>query len=252
LSLWPSKKQWNTWSTPSKLTAIGTLLAILALGFYFLEKGFNICAWILNRQNPIPPKIEQSLTMLSSKYKPGVEVDGIIWEKEFETHIFSFKNNSESVDLLDLRIQVELPGAIISYKVLDNKGCQDLSLSQDKLPSGLKEKNTHLMTKNIEYYTNNLSINAIKLYPMAKFSINILLSHLVKDHGGIITIKYRYLLPEGKYNKYSVGYPVEYLNKKTNQLFINFKKPITDEYEGHFLFIPKMPITFKPKGAIQQ
>jgi hypothetical protein len=54
LSLWPSKKQWNTWSLPSKLTAIGVLLAILALGFYFLEKGLNIYAWIFqNRPKPM-------------------------------------------------------------------------------------------------------------------------------------------------------------------------------------------------------
>jgi hypothetical protein len=53
LNLLPTKNQWNTWSLPSKLTAIGTLLGFLSLGLYFLEKTFNVLDWIL-QENPIP------------------------------------------------------------------------------------------------------------------------------------------------------------------------------------------------------
>jgi hypothetical protein len=238
-------------------------ILLLIIFFIFIRKiwtnEIDIMRWLKKPSDIIPvkektilPTIEPSITMLQSKYKPGVEVNGIIWERDFETHIFSIKNNSESTDILDLRIYIELPGAIITYKVLDSNGCQDLSLSQAKLPAGIQEKKSGLMKENIEYYINNISINAIKLFPKAKFKINILLSHIVKDHGGNITIKYRYLSPEGKYEKFVIGYPINYKDKQTNQLFINIENPITGEYEGHFLFIPKKKIIFTPNGSVQQ
>jgi hypothetical protein len=45
LILWPTKKQWDLWSLPSKLTAIGTLLGLLALCFYFIEKAVIMFEW---------------------------------------------------------------------------------------------------------------------------------------------------------------------------------------------------------------
>ena len=37
MSLWPSRSQWRVWSLPSKLTAIGTLLAIVSLALYSVD-----------------------------------------------------------------------------------------------------------------------------------------------------------------------------------------------------------------------
>jgi hypothetical protein len=34
----PSRKQWSTWSLPSKLTAIGTYIGLLSLGLYVIDK----------------------------------------------------------------------------------------------------------------------------------------------------------------------------------------------------------------------
>ena len=41
-NLIPSNKQWNSWSLPSKLTAIGTLVGILSFGSYLVEKGYGV------------------------------------------------------------------------------------------------------------------------------------------------------------------------------------------------------------------
>ena len=38
MRLWPTKKQWLSWSLPSKLTALGTLITIISLGLYLLDK----------------------------------------------------------------------------------------------------------------------------------------------------------------------------------------------------------------------
>lgn len=39
LGLVPTRKQWKAWSLPSKLTAIGTLIAVLSFVLYLFEKG---------------------------------------------------------------------------------------------------------------------------------------------------------------------------------------------------------------------
>ena len=59
MSLWPKKKQWNSWSLPSKLTAIATFLAILSFGFYLAEKTFNILDWAMQdeQQSMMRPEI---------------------------------------------------------------------------------------------------------------------------------------------------------------------------------------------------
>lgn len=38
----PSRKQWESWSLPSKLTAIGTLVGVLGFAAYLIEKGYGI------------------------------------------------------------------------------------------------------------------------------------------------------------------------------------------------------------------
>ena len=42
MKLWPTEKQWQGWSLPSKLTAIGALLAVMSLGIYIIKEVFQI------------------------------------------------------------------------------------------------------------------------------------------------------------------------------------------------------------------
>jgi hypothetical protein len=199
-----------------------------------------------------PPTITPSLMISGLKYEPGVEIDGIVWKKEFEIHNLNIQNSSESIEVYDVRIEIELPGAIISYKMFENNGSQDISFSQRKLPAGIGQKGKNVMRENVEYYINQLSISAAKIFPKANFSVTILLSHIVKDHGGTIGIKYRYMLPDGKSTSKSSVYPIEYLSNDSNQLRINHEKPITGTYDGNFLFVPKKQLNFSPSGKVSQ
>ena len=108
------------------------------------------------------------------------------------------------------------------------------------------------MRENLEYYINNLSINAARIFPNGNLSVNILLSHVTKDHGGTIGIKYRYDLPDGKMISKSFVYPIEYLSNDNNKLRINIENPIIGKYDGHFLFIPKNQLIFHSNGKVSQ
>jgi hypothetical protein len=65
MSLWPSRQQWRQWSLPNKLTAIGTLLGVISVCFYGLEKVFQLKDLILHApaQSPkatITPETSES------------------------------------------------------------------------------------------------------------------------------------------------------------------------------------------------
>lgn len=49
----PTKNQWNNWSLPSKLTAIGTLVGILSFAAYLVEKGYGLSSIYNNDKNRI-------------------------------------------------------------------------------------------------------------------------------------------------------------------------------------------------------
>ena len=64
MSLWPSKQQWQKWSLPSKLTAIGALLGVISLGLYGLEKAFQLKDLIFSNTHRVPlrqPRFAESV-----------------------------------------------------------------------------------------------------------------------------------------------------------------------------------------------
>jgi hypothetical protein len=75
MSLWPEKNQWNSWSLPSKLTAIGTLLAILSFGLYLAEKTFNILDWAAkeNQQTMMRPEVSVAFQFPYEKVNNSVQ-----------------------------------------------------------------------------------------------------------------------------------------------------------------------------------
>ncbi len=52
--MWPKKKQWNSWTLPTKWAVIGSVIAILAFCGYVVEKALNISNWAMqDAQNSV-------------------------------------------------------------------------------------------------------------------------------------------------------------------------------------------------------
>jgi hypothetical protein len=62
---WPSRRQWKSWSLPSKLTAIGTLVGVISLFLYGVEKSFNVLALIKGRSHQESKLIVQPSVMIT-------------------------------------------------------------------------------------------------------------------------------------------------------------------------------------------
>jgi hypothetical protein len=249
MKIFPSKKQWADWSMPSKYTFVGTFVGIIGLilgSIYYFAPIINS-----SMQKTSPPNILPSIVMLSTKYKPGLKVDGVTWRKDFENHILKIENKSKDTECYDLRVDLELPGAIIDYKVHESRGTQDITFSKPKLPAGISDKYSNLLKEDIEYYTNNLSINVAKMFPVSEFSTNIILSQMSKDFGGTITLEYRYKLSDDEIEKRSFVYPIKFIKNDSNQLHIDIESPIIGTFEGRFIIESKAPVIFGSDGTVR-
>ena len=97
MSLWPSRQQWQRWSLPSKLTFIGTLLAVISLGLYGIEKAFQLKDLIFSYTNQVPLK--------QPRFAENVEF-----------FIFSLGGNSSSYKVADLEKEPRQPFNFSGFK----------------------------------------------------------------------------------------------------------------------------------------
>ena len=197
-----------------------------------------------------PPKVIPSI-ITETHYSPGLRIHDIIWQEDYADHLLTVENRSDSRDIFDLRLELELPGPILYYKQFEDTGSQDLSFSQLKPPAGIAQKDSLLLHETIDYYTNNLLISAVKLFPKSKFSLNIVLRHITKDPGKIF-LNYRYLMPDGQYQNKSLAYSIDYSKSGNNHLFVNVEHPLTGKVEGSYMFIPKDKLILAPDGSIRK
>ena len=72
MNLWPTRSQWQSWSLPSKLTAVGTLIGVISLGLYGIEKAFNLKDILLHRDRA---KTESSRPQVSPTQKATPQTD---------------------------------------------------------------------------------------------------------------------------------------------------------------------------------
>jgi hypothetical protein len=91
----PTRKQWKSWSLPSKLAAIGTLVGILGFGGYIIEKGYGISqAFNFSR-----PKVESVFVVVEFENEKDQKVtistrgDAFLWHPGTEGNheIYTFE-----------------------------------------------------------------------------------------------------------------------------------------------------------------
>ena len=119
LSLWPSKRQWCSWTLPSKLTAIGVLVGLLAIVLFFVD--------YLSRPNlaDIVRTIgEENRTELRKKYPTahmvfGVFQDGFVVPKGQMPENLEIEWSTGRVRSVDNDVLlVTLPDMVLNGKLL--------------------------------------------------------------------------------------------------------------------------------------
>jgi hypothetical protein len=125
ISLWPSKKQWDCWSLPSKLTAIGALVGITAILL-------SIVLFVLNFL--FAPDVEKIVRKVAEEYKEelsvnypasytvfGVSQDGFIVPKGLVPPNSDIQwNTAKVIELSESKIKIFVPNMTINTET--NKG----------------------------------------------------------------------------------------------------------------------------------
>ena len=72
------------------------------------------------------PKLDCSITSSSVNYAEGLPIDGVTWEKDFREYFLWIRNKSEQVDIYDLKIDMDMIGAIVKYEISSQQGCEEI------------------------------------------------------------------------------------------------------------------------------
>ena len=151
MSLWPSRQQWRTWSLPSKLTAIGTLLGVISLGLYSLDKVFQLKDLIFGDTSRVPLrllefKITTTPVELPGRNESPLSVANI---QNRRLHILEIRNPNK-IPFSNLQLWTQFPEAILSVKsreasasyivvAVENWDKQPLSVAGDETDPSMVE-----------------------------------------------------------------------------------------------------------------
>jgi hypothetical protein len=125
MNLWPSKKQWNDWKLPSKLTAIGALVGVVALILAVLLFVLNLI-FTPNVEKIVRRVADECKAELIKKYPTaytvfGVSQDGFIVPKGLVPPNSDIKwNTAKIIELSEHTIKVFVPHMTINTET--NKG----------------------------------------------------------------------------------------------------------------------------------
>jgi tetratricopeptide (TPR) repeat protein len=240
--------------------SVGVMIALSVI-FIMLFTGATCgISHQLKREKVTPveiPEFDCFITSPSLNYVEGLQVDGIVWQKDFREYTLRVRNKSKQADTYDVRIDMDMLGAIVNYKVLSQQGCEEIFFSRN-LPDRFDIAKKGVIVETNKLYSDNLQINTAKMYPEGSYVVKLVAKTLpVEKDFGIFIIKYRYLNTEGKKIKQSFVYKI--LAKNNKSLYIDTANPIPGKFERTQILIPgekyelvkehRSAIKYKPDSA---
>ncbi len=227
----------------------------LVIVFALVGAIFELAIPFLKLKPVEKPQTKFSINNFPTNYQKGVIVNGVEWQPDYKQYSLFFENESKIASISDLRIDLDMIGGIVKKEINIQQGCESISLSPtDNEDIGIGNKNT--ITRTIKTYTNNVKINAGKIYPEGYFEIKFIVKAVLSRPSntsippGHLFVDYRYETETGKFSKISKAYPIDYKNVEKGILFVDESKPLKGPIKRSFQMIPEKPITFKKSGQV--
>ena len=177
------------------------------------------------------PELDYSITSSSSNYAEGLQIDGVVWEKDFREYFLWVRNKSKQAEVYDLWIDMDMLGTIVKYEISSQQGCEEIFFSRNTADRfGRAEKG--VITETTKLHSNNLQINTARLSSEGYYKVRLIVktSPVDKD-AGIFIIKYRYLNVGGEEIKQSFVYKILMKDKINKSLYVDIAHPITGYFE---------------------
>lgn len=230
--------------------------AIFFIIFSLVALIFEIAIPFLKTPDKEVPELDYSITYLPSNYSPGVEIYGVKWEKDFEEYQIYFRNKSKTTDIHDLRADIDLLGGIVKYQILSQQGCENLIIiPYDTEGGGIGVKNGPIV-KTVKSYSNNLKINASKIFPEGNFQLRLIMkiiSPIPKDKeiSGFFGITYRYQTSDEEMKKKSFACKIFPKEAGSKYLVIDKENPISGRHTRSIGITFDKPLNFKKDGSVE-
>jgi hypothetical protein len=162
----------QTWTTGNQTEVIssvprkGKLILVILMLFLIAPRAVDFVSR--------PPQVEISLAKAPGRYAEGFIVDGVKWRENFLDYRLAFKNLEPTLELMDLRIDVQFPAGVVNSTVLPSKGVEALHAA----PFGLTAAQGNPKGERVApltAYRTNLLITAVRVFPTAEFTTRIIL-----------------------------------------------------------------------------
>ncbi len=219
--------------------------------FSVIAGAFELTILFLQTYKFSPPEITYSLQKLLLNYKPGIEVDGVKRQDDFEEYLLKIENKSKKIAIQDVRVDMDIVGGIVSQSIFIQQGCENITYSSTPfLSSGIGSKKMIINT--FKTYSNNLKINTSKIFPEGYFEFKIIIKTLPmidKDNSGYFKIEYSYSDQDNDIERKTFPHKILLKNKKS--MYIDNTSIISGPYRRSMGMIPEKPLIFKKNGKVE-
>jgi len=167
------------------------------------------------------PEVIASIASKEVGYVSGLDVGGVKWQDGFAEYELKIENKSSEFEIIDLRIDLRVPGGLVKHELVSSNGAEDVNYSL----AGLKEAawvNRQKITETIKAYGSNGLITAVRLFPRASFTSKLIIKPMTMRGG--ISISYYYSDFWGRrVHEFNV-YPIISKDSKEKALYVDMSK----------------------------
>lgn len=217
--------------------------------------------WKKDAKNSFPvttktaiPLLKYGITYLPTKYANGLIVDGVAWNDDFKEYRLAVKNANKDTEAQDVRINMDLPGGVVQYKILSEAGCSGLRVHDADIVGGGLAKKDGVIYQTVKQYSNNFYITVDKLFPEAYFEVRLILKVLPSasnassgDGNGIFEASFRYLNTDQKLQNKRETFKLIY--RENGALHIDTENPLSGSVMRSTGIVFDTPLSFGNNGS---
>jgi hypothetical protein len=180
MKLWPTKRQWQGWSLPSKLTAIAALLTVMSLCAYTIEKVFQITQYLSHSEQALQREVYMDFSSACGQWMQR-------YMSLYPGHFENIEGEYEDVwELLyEKGVREYSPELWLHYQPLFGVGINSLNAKLD----GLLRANSDVISKDFRA----LVLQTQRSLKVEQFVYERLpqISHLVEDKNGQFSYRFQ-------------------------------------------------------------
>ncbi len=195
------------------------------------------------------PKIQTGLINMQMKYKNGLLVEGVLWEKDFQEYNLIINNLTQTTEISNFKADLQVPGGIVKYEVIQSYGFDDVDFYSKT--EQIKLGNKVQVNKIIKTYSNHFHIKASKVFPNSHLTIKLIIKLTCDHNNGFIKYNYDYINEKNNKVINDMVYLMPFTERNGLIYFNVNKENVIGKYDYNIKMIPDSALIFKADGSIE-